>query len=985
MTVGASNLESSVRRIGEELARLSAGRTPALFERRWWSQAAINLAVQDASFKTQLFRFIDMLPSVADDERVVALADEYFGSMGAHAFGLRWGLKALTATGIGARLSGHAIRSQVEQMARTFIAGSSIDDALPVLGDLWENGKAWSVDLLGEATTSDREADRYRDRCLEAIQALMRAAKLWPTISVLEWDHLGPLPRLQLSLKISALSPHLDPIDPDGSYESVARRLRPIIDQAMQHATSLIFDMEQAETKDLLIDIFMRLFSEPPYRVFSHAGLALQAYHRETQQDIEKLLGWVRARGAPITIRLVKGAYWDADTIRYRQHGWPVPLFEHKYETDANYESLVYTLLAQHMLIRPAFGTHNLRTLAYIEAVAESLGLGPQTWEYQMIFGMAEPFQQAVTQRGRRLRLYTPVGDLLPGMAYLVRRLLENTSNESFLKKEYVESQPLRALLAPPSNQTEPVSFLCQPGNGSEFHNEPLRDFSRVEVRASFARAIQNVKSQLGRLRPSSNGPLSLTGPKLTSFNPSYPDEVVGTVQSASTNDVEQAVGFAKQAWSAWRDMPAVRRVDILKAAASLMRAKRDSLAAWEVFECAKPWREADADIAEAIDFLEFYAGEWLKLVPAKRFGQYPGELNHRQYSPRGVTGVISPWNFPLAIPAGLVSAALVTGNPVLFKPSERSSLIGYLFSDILHEAGVPESVFFCLPGGPEVGQTLVRHPDVVTLAFTGSRAVGLNMIKEAAACPIGQQMVKRVIAEMGGKNAIIVDETADLDETIAGVVISATGYAGQKCSACSRVIVHASIYEQFLERLKDAIESLRLGDPQDPGTQVGPVIDGRAQSRIMEYIKVGTEEALVVVEGRVRSPGWYVGPTVFADVAPTARIAQEEIFGPVLAVMKATSFDEALRLANATDYALTGGVYSRSPVNLDLARQRFDVGNLYLNRPITGALVGRQPFGGHRLSGVGAKAGGEDYLLQFMVTRIISEQTLRRGFAPTE
>ena len=975
------HLESAVQHIGGELARLSAGQAPALFERQWWSQAAINLAMHDLDFKTQLFRFIDVLPSVADDQRVVTLAQEYFGATADQAFGLRWGLKALSATSIGARLSGRAIRAQVEQMARTFIAGSSVEDAVPVLGGLWTGGKAWSVDLLGEATISDQEADRYRDRCVAALDALAQAAAVWPAIPLLENDHLGALPRVQLSLKISALSPFLDPIDPESSFASVAARLRPIVDAAIQSPASLIFDMEQADTKSLVIEIFTRLFSEPPYRQFPHAGLALQAYHRETTQDVESLLGWVRTRGAPITIRLVKGAYWDSDTVRYRQRGWPVPLFQEKAETDFNYEALVRILLEASSLIRPAFGTHNLRTLAFVEAVADQLGLPPSTWEYQMIFGMAEPFQQAVLRRGRRLRLYTPVGDLLPGMAYLVRRLLENTSNESFLRKEYVESQPLTTLLARSTAQAS--STLASEPTG--FRNEPLRDFSQPQARSAMQESIGVVKGQLGKLWPPVAGLVTLNGPLLTSYNPSRPDQVVGVVQAADGSDVEEAIRQAGDAWPAWRDMPAAERVRILQAAASLMRARRETLAAWEILECGKPWREADADIAEAIDFLEFYAAEGLRLSTPKRLGHEPGELNHRLVSPRGITAVIAPWNFPLAIPTGMVSAALVTGNPVIFKPSERSPLVGRMLGQILVEAGVPEAVLYCLPGGSTVGQALVCHPAVVTVAFTGSKQVGLTLLKNTSTIATGQRMVKRVIAEMGGKNAIIVDETADLDDAVAGVVASCTSYSGQKCSACSRVIVHAAVYDLFLSRLRDAITSLRVGNPEEAGTQMGPVIDERAQAAILEYIKIGSQEARVVVEGRVSHPGWYVAPTVFADVKPTARIAQEEIFGPVLAVMRAESFEEALTVANGTDYALTGGVYSRSPANLELARLRFDVGNLYLNRPITGALVKRQPFGGHRLSGVGAKAGGEDYLLQFVVTRIVSEQTLRRGFAPAE
>ena len=415
MTIPPASIEPAVLRIGHQLAQLSAGHTPTIFEGRWWSQSAINLAMKDAAFKARLFCFIDVLPVVTDDERVVSLAEEYLGGTSHELFGVQWGLKAMAATGIGARLTGKAIRNQVEHMAKTFIAGASVHESLPALTNLWKNGRAWSVDLLGEATISEQEADRYRDHCLTALRELTRAADLWPPASLLEHDHLGPLPRIQLSLKVSALSSQLDPIDPEGSYRSVASRLRPLIDQAMALRAGLIFDMEQAEFKTLLLEIFTRLFAEPAYRGYSYAGLALQAYHRETEQDVRKLIAWVRPRGTPITIRLVKGAYWDADTVRYRQAGWPVPLFEQKAETDANYERLIQVLCDHADVIRPTFGTHNLRTLAVIEAVADARGLPPHAREYQMIYGMAEPFQQAMVKLGRRVRLYTPVGLLLPG------------------------------------------------------------------------------------------------------------------------------------------------------------------------------------------------------------------------------------------------------------------------------------------------------------------------------------------------------------------------------------------------------------------------------------------------------------------------------------------------------------------------------------------------------------------------------------------
>ncbi|HPV31113.1 MAG TPA: proline dehydrogenase family protein, partial [Deltaproteobacteria bacterium] len=383
MTLDPALLEPRIRAIGEDLARRSSGMSPGLFDSRWWSQAAINLAMKDPAFKAQLFRFIDVLPSLRDDAQVVRLAEEYFGDMSGHLFGAQWGLKALASTKLGATLSGKAIRHQVEQMATSFIAGASIEQAVPALRKLWSEGRAFSVDLLGEASVNEREADAYRDRCLAALRTLGDLCASWPPSPLLERDHLGPLPRVQLSVKISALYSQLDPIDAESSYRAVAARLRPLLNIASTLPASIIFDMEQAETKDLILSIFMRLFEEEPYRTFPHAGIALQAYRIDTGDDVQRLLAWTKQRPVPMTIRLVKGAYWDSDAIRYRQRGWPMPLFEQKSQTDVNYESLVRVLLEQSHLIRPAFGTHNLRSLAVIEAVAEALSLPPAAWEYQ--------------------------------------------------------------------------------------------------------------------------------------------------------------------------------------------------------------------------------------------------------------------------------------------------------------------------------------------------------------------------------------------------------------------------------------------------------------------------------------------------------------------------------------------------------------------------------------------------------------------------
>jgi RHH-type transcriptional regulator, proline utilization regulon repressor / proline dehydrogenase / delta 1-pyrroline-5-carboxylate dehydrogenase len=427
-------------------------------------------------------------------------------------------------------------------------------------------------------------------------------------------------------------------------------------------------------------------------------------------------------------------------------------------------------------------------------------------------------------------------------------------------------------------------------------------------------------------------------------------------------------------------------RAGLLFRSADVMRRRRFELAAWEVFETGKPWREADADVAEAIDFCDFYGREMVRLAePSRR--SLPGESNATFYEPRGVAVVIAPWNFPLAILTGMTAAALVTGNTVVMKPAEQSPVMGAKLMEVLEEAGLPPGVCNYLPGvGEEIGPALVNHPRVSVIAFTGSRAVGLNIQREASLVREGQDHIKRVITELGGKNAVIIDEDADLDEAVHGVVASAFGYAGQKCSACSRAVVLAPVYETFLSRLIEATRSLKVGPPEDPGTTVGPVIDEEARRRILDYVEKGKQESRLAYAadvGALAGEGSFVGPHVFADVSPAAAIAREEIFGPVLAVMKAADLSEALAIANGTHYALTGGLYSRSPAAIERVRREFRVGNLYINRKITGALVDRQPFGGFKLSGTGPKAGGHDYLAAFMVARTVTENTLRRGFAP--
>src|SRR5437867_2520022 len=998
--------EVDIRRHATRLYEAAAATTPRLFDRKWWTGRLLDWAIRDETFKVQLFRFIDVLPTLKTPSQFKLLVDEYFGqdagrrdAPGGRSL-MRWGMRALSTVGFGVGVTADTIYNQAIQMANQFIVGAGTKEALPVVADLWKRGIAHSVDLLGEATVCEAEAETYAARYHEAIAALPEAAREWRPSRILEADHLGPLPRTQVSIKLSALYSQFDPIDPEGCYTAVAARLRPLLRAAVQRGAAITFDMEHYEWKDLTIGIVRQLLMEDEFRAYPFASLALQAYLRDTAGDVRDLLAWAEARGTPMGVRLVKGAYWDYETIMHRQRGWPVPVFARKDDTDASYEQLIPLLLEHHAVIRPAFGTHNLRHVAMVMAEAEGRGLAANVVELQMLYGMAEPLQAAVVDAGYRLRVYAPVGDLIPGMAYLVRRLLENTANESILRRQFLGNQSLDELLRPPtpthpSPLKEEGKLLPSPltgegegegGSASEFTNEPHTDFSRAEARERMRAALATMRATLGqRIELAFPPPKGLTRSTLTARNPARPEEVVGVVSAAVPEDVDEAVARAVAGGRSWAATPASDRMAVLAKAADLLRQRRFELAALEVFEVGKGWRDADADVAEAIDFLEYYRRQMRRLSEPIRLGTLPGELNHLEYRPRGVVAVLSPWNFPLAIPTGMVAAALVTGNAVVFKPSERAPVTGHALVAAFREAGLPEGVLQFLPGEPEAGRRLVAHPDVPVISFTGSKAVGLQIIADAARVAPGQREVKKVIVEMGGKNAIIVDDTADLDEAVAGVIASFLGYQGQKCSACSRAIVLDTIHDTFVERLVEAARSVRMGPPEEPGAGLGPLIDQRAVQKVRDYLVVAKQEGSpVLLPDLARWPGPnFVGPTIVTNIRPEHRLAREEIFGPVLAVLRARDFGEALTVANATEYALTGGLFSRSPRNIARAREEFLVGNLYINRGITGALVGRQPFGGGRLSGIGAKAGGPDYLLQFVSGSVLSENMLRRGFSP--
>lgn len=985
--VSDNTYEAKTQEIARELLAATQQKKQSLFgklqDQMRWDDKLLDWAMSNPGLRVQLFHFIDCLPALRSKPEIAAHLQEYLTDESVELpDALKKLLNFANPDSMPGKVAATTVAPAVETLAHKYIAGADIPQMIKTLERLRKDKLAFTVDLLGEAVITEAEAESYLNRYLELMEKLSEAAKRWSSIPQIDEADGNPIARVQVSVKLTAFYSQFDPLDAKGSEIKVSDRIRTLLRRAKEVGAAVHFDMEQYAYKDLTFSILKNLLMEEEFRDRTDIGMTVQAYLRDSQKDLEGIIEWAKLRGHPVTVRLVKGAYWDQETIKAMQHDWPQPVFNDKTATDANYERLTQLMLENHAYIYSAIGSHNVRSQAKAIAIAETLNVPRRAFEMQVLYGMGDQLAKTLAAKGYRVRMYCPYGELLPGMSYLIRRLLENTANSSFIRQSS-EERPLEELLAAPDGDAKStIHDTWKP----PFPNAADSDYSDAATRDEALRALETVRSQLGKTYlPIIAGNPENTDTFIDSVNPTNPSELVGKMGLASLEQAEKAIAAAKAAFPAWKKTPVRERAGVLRKAADLMEKRRHELCAWMVFETGKALSQCNAEVSEAMDFCRFYADEMERLDQGYIYDT-AGESDRYHYQPRGISLVISPWNFPLAIPTGMTVASLVTGNCTLLKPAETASVIGSKIAEILVDAGVPEGVFQFIPSkGSTVGAHLVKHPDVHMIAFTGSQEVGCQIYAEAAILRPGQKHLKRVIAEMGGKNAIIVDESADLDQAVAGVVYSAFGYSGQKCSACSRAVVLEPVYEAFVARLIEAVRSLNVGDPSNPGTFVGPVIDGNAQKKIKEYIEIGKGEAELAISKPAPETGYFVEPTVFVNVSPTAKIAQEEIFGPVLAVIKAQNFDEAIAIANGTNYALTGGLYSRTPSHIDQAKADFEVGNLYINRSITGAIVSRQPFGGFKLSGVGSKAGGPDYLLQFLEPRTITENIQRQGFAPIE
>lgn len=1039
MPISATNrqIEERTQKLGREMFERMRGSNPGCWQYAWWQERLLRICMQDEWFKVQAFRFIDVLPMMHNDVELARHLKEYFvlpehadrpqqrppgppsahGPNGREQSMLRE-LEPVPATrrivewlsrlmnfrrldGPLPKLFSCVARRSAALMAGSFIAGSNIDEAERAIRRLRSKRMAFTIDVLGEAAVSAVEAEAYHQTYMDLIAELPKHAATWSPVPLCDEADGEPLPRVNVSVKLTSLYPGFDPIAPQAAKTRAKELLRPILRKGMEGGVHVHIDMEHYAIKDLTLDLCEELFLEDEFRDYPHFGIVLQAYLKDGERDGRRTIEYARRRGTPLWVRLVKGAYWDSETVWSAQRHWPVPVWEQKWQSDACYERMTRMLLENYRHTRCAFGSHNIRSLAYAIATRQHFDVPGWAFELQMLYGMGDPIKHAAIQMGQRSRIYTPYGNMLAGMAYLIRRLLENTANESFLRQSTDDDADEDALLeepdvtgrhaAPPQRPVFPRYEFEEPIM-DPFENTANTDFAPAPSRAQMQAGLAQIRAEFGReYTPVINGESVPTGQWFESRNPSRPKEIVARIAAADDATLNRAVEAAAAALQAWRQVEPGERVGLLRKVAERLGARRFEFAALMTIECGKTWREADADVSEAIDYCNYYAREMERIAGHPRRRDIEGETNEYFYAPRGVVAVISPWNFPLALLANMTAAAVVTGNTVVMKPASAAAAVAGKFMEVFGEVGVPAGVVNYLPGpGATIGEMLVQHPKVAVVAFTGSRDVGCHINKLAAHSPTDRPGLKRVIAEMGGKNAILVDSDADLDEAIKGIVASAYSYAGQKCSAASRVIVLDAVHDRLMERLIEAARSKGVGPADEPTTAIPPLIDQAAYDAVREYIAIGRQEARCVLDVDTtalveETGGYYVGPHIFDDVPETARIAREEIFGPVIAVLRAADFEQAIRIFNSTDYALTGGVFSRSPANLERARAACECGNLYINRPITGSRVDLQPYGGFKLSGVGSKAGGPDYLIQYCEPRTIAENTLRRGFAPSE
>lgn len=963
-----TELEQTIQNEGQELFKAIQKSSDSLFDKQYWLGRMMEWVMKDPSFKVDLFRFVDVLPALVTKDQVAKHIQEYLLKKDRELPQIVGSALKAASLSFARGLAASAIRKNVTEIAQRFIAGHDIKSAAKILSKLHSDGFTTTIDLLGEKVLSNQESDLYFERYQEIIAQL-------PSASAAD--------QANVSIKISALSCHLHEEDPDFCVKSVKERVLPLLRLAKFHKVFINFDVESYQTSEIVFKLFHELILSDEYRTSPNFGIVVQAYLKNSAASLNALLESCKIRKAPITIRLVKGAYWDYEVVRAEQLGIDCPVFKEKSDTDQNFERLSKLMLENCDLIRPAFGSHNIRSLSHALAYAKKKNIDPKRFEIQMLYGMAEAERRALLERGYNVRIYVPIGDTLVGMSYLVRRLLENTSQMGFLKLSHHDQVAADILLAAPVSKRN----VAQDTSRADFQNASHLDFTKISNRKAFAEAL-NKTQELFPIKVGAfiAGKALKVTKTIDHMSPNNSTQVISQLMLANTEAADQAIAHCVEIFPTLKSKTVAERAAHLINLANILREDRYELAALMCHEVGKTWAEADADVVEAIDFCNYYAQRAVLELGFKPIGLMGGEENTLGYQGRGPTVVIAPWNFPLAILCGMSVGAYVAGNPVIMKPAEQSSLTAlYLYQRMLKAGFLAQAVHFLPARGEDVGAYLCDHPHIANICFTGSKSVGHEILKRAQNITKGQKQLKRVICEMGGKNAVIIDDDADLDEAVSAVIYSAFAYAGQKCSAASRVIVVGGIKDLFIKRLTEAADSLIAGNSLQPKTQLGPVINAESYERLQLKIKdLQVDPSIKILHiGENLTGGYFIPPVIVEVMDPGHWVMQEELFGPILALHAVQDLKQALVVANTSIYALTGAIFSRSPENIEYAKSEFNVGNLYINQKCTGAAVGRQPFGGFKMSGTGPKAGGHYYLLSLSDAKSICENTMRRGFTP--
>lgn len=974
----------------QQLVRHVQAYRPTLFERV--SDWGLGLTATFALIRIHLLKFLALLPSLDHDKKGFEVKRNLIESLRrlqeddqrlrrkgiknggvrplprAYSMGLNIALQ--TVRFLPAGLLAGVVRAMVKKMAKRFIAGESIASSDKTLHDLHSTRREATLDQLGELVVSEEEADEYLKRVLAIVHGLK--VHIQPG----ERNSAG-INKAHVSIKVSALASDFKPHAFDFTYNLVAPRLKKILVEARREQVFINIDAEHYHYRDFVLRIYRRVLLETPELAgWGDTGIVLQAYLRDGAPHLNDIVMLARERGVRMPIRLVKGAYWDAETIEAEVHSHHAPQFLNKEESDLHFRQLAGMALAHPQEIQLAVGSHNLQDHCFVEALRQLHYPAAPTIEHQCLHMTYEALSHGLAHMGWPTRNYMPIGNLLVGMAYLVRRIMENSSQVGILTimRSHNKKEAFQTPLA--THQEKIQQGVLQRDDlearlDSGFKNcTPTRLYVPSEL-AKFEVALTKMRAQI---ESKQNEFRATAGDKIPCS--SHPDLIVGVVAETLpgvANKTAEAFYQGMKSGNGWTEKPIAWRVGVILKAADRMWQQRDELAALIVFEAGKTWGEAMADVDEAIDFLNFYAREELRWKDILK-----------DAAPRGVTAVIAPWNFPLAIPCGMAVAPLVAGNAVILKPAEQTPLIARELVELLYACGVPKTALAFMPGdGERVGAPLVQDPHVATIVFTGSKAVGQWIYRTASLQPVvhpmtGATLLKKVITEMGGKNAIIVTNNCEQDETVSGILYSAFGHAGQKCSACSRVLVDTEVKDSLLTRLVKAIDDLEVGPATSPHVLVNPLITAADQARVRAAVAAACEEAQtyggkVWVNRSSEDQGTFaVGPVLIELPASRARHpdswAQREIFGPVVHIVPYQDLNEAVELFNSTEYGLTGGIYGQSQDDIDYLTLELKCGNLYVNRPNTGARVAIEPFGGFKLSGTGPKAGGVDYMGQFHV-----------------